>query len=114
MPIATSRGRNSSSSRLQPPGGSTALYVAPVCADCTPAFELPASSGEMRTAAFFPGSTIGNFEPHAAERFLSSVAGSAGLMADCSSVLICGRTLRHGFNLSPCAERGGGPPFPCP
>jgi dimethylhistidine N-methyltransferase len=37
-----------------------------VCADFTDGFDLPALSGSGPRVLFFPGSTIGNFEPHEA------------------------------------------------
>ena len=47
------------------------LLVRPLCADYTRPFELPARPpGAERTLVFFPGSTIGNFEPLEALRFL--------------------------------------------
>jgi len=55
------------------------LDVTPVCADYTEAFQLPDSGRETRrTVAFFPGSTIGNFEPVEAVRFLRRVARLVG------------------------------------
>jgi dimethylhistidine N-methyltransferase len=50
-----------------------ALHIAPVCADYTQPFELPASTATIArtTAGFFPGSTIGNFNPAQAEAFLA-------------------------------------------
>ncbi|MGE0717376.1 MAG: L-histidine N(alpha)-methyltransferase [Alphaproteobacteria bacterium] len=49
------------------------LRVAPVCADYTRPFVLPAAQGAAigRTVGFFPGSTIGNFMPDEATRFLA-------------------------------------------
>ena len=48
-----------------------ALEVLPVCADYTGAYALPATARpSRRTVAFFPGSTIGNFEPREAVAFL--------------------------------------------
>jgi L-histidine Nalpha-methyltransferase len=49
------------------------LRVAPVCADYTKPFALPAIRGRVsrRTAGFFPGSTIGNFTPTEAVSFLA-------------------------------------------
>lgn len=46
------------------------VEVLPVVADFTHAFELPAELRERRRVGFFPGSTIGNFEPRDAARFL--------------------------------------------
>src|SRR5580704_8948238 len=40
------------------------LAVHPVIADFTVASELPAAVASMPRVGFFPGSTIGNFEPH--------------------------------------------------
>lgn len=51
------------------------LEVLPVCADYTGAFELPIPQKPFaRTVAYFPGSTIGNFERVAAQSFLRQVA----------------------------------------
>jgi dimethylhistidine N-methyltransferase len=50
------------------------LRVTPICADYTASFHLPAEPGAAhRSVAFFPGSTIGNFEPGEAEAFLRRV-----------------------------------------
>ena len=46
------------------------LAIAPVAADFTQAFALPAGVGEGPRAGFFPGSTIGNFQPDEAVRLL--------------------------------------------
>jgi dimethylhistidine N-methyltransferase len=55
------------------------LEVLPVCADYTRPFDLPTPSRPAaRSAVYFPGSTIGNFEPEAARRFLAGAAGLAG------------------------------------
>jgi L-histidine Nalpha-methyltransferase len=60
------------------------LPVVAVCTDYTAAFRLPPLPGPSgKRVGFFPGSTIGNFEPAAAERFLANSArilGSAGEM----------------------------------
>jgi dimethylhistidine N-methyltransferase len=53
------------------------LRVAAVCADYTAEFEMP-NLGEERRVAFFPGSTIGNFEPEEAEAFLRRIAKLIG------------------------------------
>lgn len=47
-----------------------ALEVCPVTADFTAPFALPAAVNEMAKVGFFPGSTIGNFEPEEAGGFL--------------------------------------------
>jgi dimethylhistidine N-methyltransferase len=46
------------------------LAVLPVVADFTQPFSLPAAAAAMAHTGFFPGSTIGNFEPHEACAFL--------------------------------------------
>jgi dimethylhistidine N-methyltransferase len=46
------------------------LTVAPVAADFTAEFALPPKVRSMPLIGFFPGSTIGNFTPQEAERFL--------------------------------------------
>ena len=46
------------------------LAVLPVAADFTKPFELPDAVAGMPRVGFFPGSTIGNFEPHEAAAFL--------------------------------------------
>jgi dimethylhistidine N-methyltransferase len=48
------------------------LAIYPVAADFTAPFALPAEIAGMPKVGFFPGSTIGNFEPHEASRFLRS------------------------------------------
>ena len=48
------------------------LDVYPVTADFTAPFELPAAVSAMPKVGFFPGSTLGNFEPHEACAFLRS------------------------------------------
>jgi len=56
-----------------------ALKVLPVTADITQDFPLPlpAQAAPVR-AGFFPGSTIGNFEPHEAAAFLRNAARILG------------------------------------
>jgi dimethylhistidine N-methyltransferase len=55
------------------------VKVQPVCADYTNDFHVPAPSGDVRTRlAYFPGSTIGNFEPHQARDFLRRIAALVG------------------------------------
>jgi dimethylhistidine N-methyltransferase len=48
------------------------LDVYPVAADFTAPFALPDAIGAMPKVGFFPGSTLGNFEPHEACGFLRS------------------------------------------
>ena len=61
-----------------------ALPVVALCADYTRPFVLPPlPDGGGKNVGFFPGSTIGNFEPKAAEAFLLNCArllGSGGEM----------------------------------
>ena len=62
----------------------SALRVLPVCADFLTTFELPAVAHKpRRTVIYFPGSTIGNFEPFTACRLLRHIhrlAGPRGLL----------------------------------
>ena len=51
------------------------LVVYPTCADFTRPFELPAPVASLPRVAFFPGSSIGNFDPAAADVFLRNAAG---------------------------------------
>ena len=62
------------------------LAVYPVVADFTHAFEIPAPITALPRVGFFPGSTIGNFEPHEAAKFLRH----AGDMLGDGAVLIIG------------------------
>jgi len=55
------------------------LDVIPVTADITQAFELPAAARAAPTrVGFFPGSTIGNFDPHEAAAFLRNAGRILG------------------------------------
>src|SRR6201996_5989369 len=54
------------------------LAVYPVTADFTAPFELPAPVSAMPKVGFFPGSTLGNFEPHEACAFLRSARDILG------------------------------------
>jgi dimethylhistidine N-methyltransferase len=55
------------------------LAIQPVLADFTALAALPpASGGASGTLVFFPGSTIGNFEPDAARAFLARFGALAG------------------------------------
>ncbi|NGX95542.1 MAG: L-histidine N(alpha)-methyltransferase [Candidatus Afipia apatlaquensis] len=54
------------------------LAVYPVTADFTKPFELPPEVKEMPKVGFFPGSTIGNFDPHEACAFLRSARAILG------------------------------------
>jgi dimethylhistidine N-methyltransferase len=62
------------------------LIVRPVAADFSKPFELPDAAQIMPRAGFFPGSTIGNFEPHEASAFLRH----AGRILGRGSVFIVG------------------------
>ena len=54
------------------------LSVYPTCADYTVPFDLPPPALKLPRLAFFPGSSIGNFDPAAAAGFLSAVAQTVG------------------------------------
>jgi dimethylhistidine N-methyltransferase len=60
--------------------GFPALAVTAVCADYSRALELPSLDGlrPRRRVVYFPGSTIGNFTPAEAARFLVSVRRLVG------------------------------------
>jgi dimethylhistidine N-methyltransferase len=62
------------------------LQVLPVAADFTQPFRLPSATASLARAGFFPGSTLGNFEPHDAAAFLRH----AGRMLGAGAVLILG------------------------
>jgi L-histidine Nalpha-methyltransferase len=66
------------------------LKVLPVTADITQAFELPAEAKAAPVrVGFFPGSTIGNFDPHEAAAFLRN----AGRILGKGATLIVGADL---------------------
>ena len=50
------------------------LNVVPICADYTSEFHLPRIAGATRRVAYFPGSTLGNFERTRAQQFLRQMA----------------------------------------
>ncbi|MGA2056969.1 MAG: L-histidine N(alpha)-methyltransferase [Bradyrhizobium sp.] len=54
------------------------LAVHPVTADFTAPFELPEAVRDMPKVGFFPGSTLGNFEPGEACTFLKSARAILG------------------------------------
>jgi len=62
------------------------LAVFPVAADFTQSFRLPRPLERLPRAGFFPGSTIGNFEPAQAVAFLRHARSMLGL----GSVLVVG------------------------
>jgi len=55
-----------------------ALSVLPVTADFSKSFELPAEIADAPRVGYFPGSTIGNFEPHEASAFLANAGRILG------------------------------------
>jgi dimethylhistidine N-methyltransferase len=79
VPIDISRGHLLHAARAL-----AAMYpwipIRPVCADYTHSFRLPSFEEESpaRVVAYFPGSTIGNFEPDQAMAFLKSVRATCG------------------------------------
>ena len=62
------------------------LAIHPVVADFTTLTKLPAEIASLPRVGFFPGSTIGNFEPHEAAVFLRH----AGRMLGTGSVFVVG------------------------
>ncbi len=62
------------------------LAIHPVVADFTTLTKLPAEIASLPRVGFFPGSTIGNFEPHEAAVFLRH----AGRMLGAGSVFVVG------------------------
>ena len=54
------------------------LKVYPTCADFTQPFKLPEPVSELPKVGFFPGSSIGNFEPKGAVNFLRNVLQTLG------------------------------------
>jgi dimethylhistidine N-methyltransferase len=54
------------------------LRVYPTCADFTQPFKLPEPVAALSKVGFFPGSSIGNFEPRQAVSFLRNVRETLG------------------------------------
>jgi L-histidine Nalpha-methyltransferase len=54
------------------------LRVLPVAADFTQSFDLPDDVAGLPRAGFFPGSTLGNFEPYDASAFLRAAGQRLG------------------------------------
>ena len=54
------------------------VEVYPVAADFTKPFELPPALRKHPCVGFFPGSTVGNFEPHEATELLRNAANILG------------------------------------
>ena len=77
VPIDISRGHLLSAARSIA-GDYPGLTVSPVCADYTRPFALPVDTAGQNVVAYFPGSTIGNFEPDAAVAFLANVRRTCG------------------------------------
>ena len=50
------------------------LSVIAVCADYTRPFEIPRCDDYSKRVVFFPGSTVGNLEPHLAQQFFRDTA----------------------------------------
>lgn len=50
------------------------LDIHATCIDFTKTMTIPVQNKQARTVAFFPGSSIGNFEPNSAVRFLKNIA----------------------------------------
>lgn len=55
------------------------LDIHACCADFTTELQIPHTAQRLRKVAFFPGSSIGNFEPRDAQRFLQHLAETVGL-----------------------------------
>lgn len=67
------------------------VEVLPVCADFTEDFELPKPRRRpTHNAVYFPGSTIGNFQPEAAQRMLARIVDLCG----CGGGLLLGVDLQ--------------------
>lgn len=54
------------------------IAIRAACADYTRTFRLPLSEDDQPRAAFFPGSSVGNFEPADAETFLRRIGDILG------------------------------------
>ncbi len=75
--------------------GSSTKVVLPVCADYTSDFELPLPGKPvLRRVAYFPGSTIGNFDREPAKQFLKQIARVCQ-----SGGLLIGVDLKKDFNI---------------
>ncbi|PAU94650.1 L-histidine N(alpha)-methyltransferase [Aliifodinibius salipaludis] len=62
------------------------ISIIPVFADYTSNFDLPVTEGSnQKQVVFFPGSTIGNFDPEEVQVFLNNMAG---ITADDSEMLV--------------------------
>jgi dimethylhistidine N-methyltransferase len=77
------------------------LAVYPVAADFTAPFALPEAIAAMPKVGFFPGSTLGNFEPHEACAFMRSareILGKDALMVIGVDLEKDERVLYHAYN----------------
>jgi dimethylhistidine N-methyltransferase len=77
------------------------LDVYPVAADFTAPFALPEAVKAMPKVGFFPGSTLGNFEPHEACAFLRSareILGQGAQMVIGVDLEKDERVLYHAYN----------------
>ncbi len=54
------------------------LDILPTCADLTKPFALPEPVSELQKVGFYPGSSIGNFQPEQAVDFLTNAAATLG------------------------------------
>ena len=54
------------------------IKIYPVSADYTKPFQLPSDLPSYRKVVYFPGSTIGNFTPEKARKFLKKIANLSG------------------------------------
>jgi len=71
------------------------LEVLPVCADYSSDFELPSPTKTvLRRVAYFPGSTIGNFDREPAKHFLQQIARACK-----GGGLLIGVDLKKDFNI---------------
>src|SRR6202008_2551947 len=61
------------------------LPIYPVSSDFTAPFTLPQAIAAMPKVGFFPGSTLGNFEPHEACAFLR---GARAILGDGALLII--------------------------
>ena len=71
------------------------LEVLPVCTDYTSTFEIPAPPvPDLHKVGYYPGSTIGNFDPEPARRFLQQIARACE-----GGGLLIGVDLKKDFNI---------------
>lgn len=71
------------------------LEVLPVCADYTSSFSIPVPIKPARhTIGYYPGSTIGNFDPQPARHFLQQIATTCK-----GGGLLIGVDLKKDFNI---------------